>query len=230
MEEKFENIPEETGVEEVTPAETSPEEAEVAETAENSEAVPVEALSNETPDRPAGLLRSAITAVIVLAVFAAVYFIYTAFVPEKTPSTEPEQSKPNTEMSVSENPENAKTPEEAPSADITNPEKPDAAQKPSAPQTSAATEEEEPSPEYTAATDKITASAKKKYGDGVMVLPEYNSQLKTVKMDGKEIKCYLAAAVKMTSDNGSLPIIHAACDAKTGEVWFEDEKTWEVLD
>lgn len=204
---------------------------EVPETEEDSEAVPVEALNTENQSRPAGMLRSAITAVIVLALFAAVYFIYTAFNPEEKKTTQ-QPSEPKTEMSISE--ETGIVEPESPDAD--KPDKSEKVETSEKPETKPENNvqvmtEEEPSPEYTAASNKITAEARKKYGENVMVLPEYNNQLKTVKIGDAEHKCYLAAAVKLdpTQESGT-QIIHALYDTESGKILFDDTDTWEVLD
>ncbi len=197
---------------------------ETLDASETEDAVPAEELSPESPSRPANLLRSAITAAVVLAVFAAVYFIFTAVYDKgdapKAPSSE---QKPLVETSVSEAPGN-QTPSETSAEDSQS--DPQAENKPAPSAVDAP-----PSPEYTAASNKITADAKQKYGDGIVVLPEYNHELKTVKIDGTEHKCFMAAVVKFdpTQESGT-SIIHATIDSESNQIWYDDATTWEIID
>lgn len=193
-------------------------------------------------NRPAGLLRSAITAVIVLAVFAAVYFIVTAVYDKRGADDNGEQQKPMTEMSISTAPGDDAPSGETESAPETE-SVPDTETSPGtfeSENTSSdsgtqvevitSTMEETTSAEYVSATDGLSADAKAKYGDNIMVFPEYDGKIKTVSVGGSEKKCYMAAVVKITDGNGNTQIIHAAIDSETGTIWYDDKDKWEVID
>ena len=114
-------------------------------------------------NKPANLLRSAITAVIVLAVFAAVYFIVTMIYNSQDATDKPQQQKPMTEMSISSEPEGDETnqsktdanAEEAPSEDNAGADQSSVGNIDSS-NVQIITGEEELPAEYKSAKDKIT--------------------------------------------------------------------------